>query len=253
MRMLFFLLLALATWAELPGPAERLRLQAQERSRWWSDASALRPDFVPTQDGQSFFAVWKTVPQPRYWIVSLHGSNGYASDDLAVWAPHLSDRQVGLICLQWWLGRDDLYLPPARISQEVSAVLRTLKVPPGRVLLHAFSRGSANSYALAALDTRRYFGLIVASSGGFNPDYPPNQLLSRGRPLQGTRWITVAGAADPHPERDGLPAMRRTADWLREQGAEVLLTIEDPRGGHGAFHRNADNARKVLDRFEQLL
>jgi len=129
-------------------------------------------------------------------------------------------------------------------------------VQSGTVMLHGFSRGSANSYAVAALDAgrgKRYFSLAVASSGGVNLDYPPTRAILAGafgdHPLRGTRWITVAGARDPEPDRSGIPGMKRTTAWLREQGATVIETIEDPAEGHGALQRNPKNVRRVLDLF----
>jgi hypothetical protein len=105
-----------------------------------------------------------------------------------------------------------------------------------------------------ALDAGRgqyYFSLAVASSGGVGHDYPPTRAILDGdyglRPLQGTRWVTAAGARDPNPDRDGLPGMKRTAAWLKEQGATVVESIEDPKEGHGALKRNAKNVGHVLD------
>ena len=120
----------------------------------------------------------------------------------------------------------------------------------------ALLRGAANSYAVAAIDAgssgRHYFSLTVASSGGVGLDYPPTRAILNGdygrSPLQGTRWITAAGARDPNPDRDGVAGMRRAAAWLQEQGATVLAAIEDPIEGHGALQRNG-NARRVLDVF----
>jgi hypothetical protein len=43
--------------------------------------------------------------------------------------------------------------------------------------------------------------------------------------------------------------MKRAAAWLKEQGATVVATIEDPDEGHGALQLNAKNARRVLDLF----
>ena len=63
------------------------------------------------------------------------------------------------------------------------------------------------------------------------------------------RWITVSGKRDSHPDRDGIAGMKRTADWLKEQGAVVIESIEDPDEGHGALMRNPKNARRVLDSF----
>lgn len=259
--LLSFTLIALpssAAQTQLTGHAGELYRQAQG-GRWFTDAAKLKPDILPTSDGQSFLVVWKATKSPKRWIVSLHGTQGFATDDLAIWHPHLKDRDVGLVCLQWWLGAADAlsaYYTPAQIYHEIDIALQELGVKPGAAMLHGFSRGSANSYAVAALDAdrgRRYFWLAVASSGGVALDYPPTRAILNGtygeRPLKGTRWITSAGLRDPHPDRDGVPGMKRTAAWLKEQGATVVDTIEDPDEGHGALQRNAKNARRVLDLF----
>lgn len=121
-------------------------------------------------------------------------------------------------------------------------------------MFHGFSRGSANSYAIAALDNgrgKKYFALNVASSGGVALDYPPTRAILNSaygdHPLRGTRWVTAAGAKDS--ERDGIAAMRRTAAWLKEQGANVEFSIEDPNLGHGALVLNPANAKRLLDLF----
>lgn len=251
---------ALATnRAALAGQAAEVYRRAQGGS-WFADAAKLKPDLLPTSDGRSFLAVWRAPGKaPKRWIVSLHGSRGFATDDLAVWHPHLKNRAVGLVCLQWWIGASDdtaSYYTPAEIYRETDTALRALGVPPGLAMLHGFSRGAANAYAVAAIDAgqgRRYFSLAVASSGGVGEDYPPTRAILAGaygdRPLRNTRWITAAGARDPNPERDGIPGMRRTAAWLKQQGALVIKTIEDPVEGHGALQRNPANARQVLDAF----
>jgi len=243
----------------LTGHGAEVYRQAQS-GRWYADASKLNPDILPTSDGQSFIVVWKASEKaPKRWIVSLHGTHGFATDDLAIWYPHLKDRDVGVVCVQWWIGADDStksYYAPLQIYREIDIALQKLGIQPGTVMLHGFSRGSANSYAIAAIDAGRgkhYFSLDVASSGGVGLDYPPTRALLAGafgdHPLQGTRWITVAGARDSNPDRDGVPGMKRTAAWLREQRATVIESIEDPNEGHGALQRNANNARHVLDLF----
>lgn len=243
----------------LTGPAADLYRQAQS-GRWFADAAKLNPDIFPTSDGRSFMVVWKAAEkEPTRWIVSLHGTRGFATDDLAIWYPHLKDRDVGLVAVQWWIGPDDTpksYYAPMQINREIDIALQKRGVRPGTVMLHGFSRGSANSYAVAALDAgrgKRYFSLAVASSGGVSLDYPPTRAILAGafgdHPLRSTRWITVAGAHDPEPDRSGIPGMKRTAAWLREQGATVIEAIEDPAEGHGALQRNPKNARRVLDLF----
>ncbi len=257
LRLLLLLLLTRSVLAQesLTGPAAALFGQAREQGRFYAGAERLRPELRPTSDGRSFVAIWRAKPKPKRWIVSLHGAGhparGFATDDLALWAPCLKDRDVGLICLQWWLGtgsaRSDFYTPE-QIERELEIVLEELGVRPGEAMLHGFSRGAANLYAVKGLDQRRYFRLVVASSGAMEPDYPPNRAIPAGA-LRGTRWITVAGARDPNPDRSGVSGMRRTARWLREQHACVVLEIEDPQAGHGALFLNPDNVRKVLDLF----
>lgn len=249
--------------SSLSGTAASLYRKAKDESRWFAKAEALHTEVRPTSDGMSFFVVWRASPAPAKWIVSLHGAGqpakGFATDDLAIWAPHLKDRNVGLVCLQWWLGQGDgieSFYTPVEINREIDRVLRDLHVKAGNVMLHGFSRGAANAYAVAALDAgrgRHNFSLIVASSGGYAADYPPNRGIVNGElgdhPLKGTRWITVARARDPNPQRDGIEGMRRTARWLKEQGAVVLESIEDPKFGHGALQLNPQNATHVLDIF----
>lgn len=248
---------------QLTGQAEKLYQQAMKTGRFAAESQKLNPDIQPTSDGASFFVVWKSVEDPKQWIVSLHGAGrpakGFATDDLAVWYPHLKNREVGIVCLQWWLGKGDTikdFYKPLAIYREIDRALQSLKVEPGKVMLHGFSRGSTNTYAVAAIDAgkgKHYFSLIVASSGGVSLDYPPNQALLRGeygdQPLKGTRWITVAGATDPNSDRAGLIGMQRTTSWLKEQGAIVVESIEDPKFGHGALHRNPENSKLVLDIF----
>ncbi|MBI3771968.1 MAG: hypothetical protein HY272_04630 [Gammaproteobacteria bacterium] len=243
----------------LHGPSEDVYRRAQS-GHWFAEAAKLNPDVLPTSDGQSFVVAWKAPgTNPKRWIVSLHGTRGFATDDLAIWYPTLKDRDVGLLSVQWWIGADDTprsYYAPLQIYREIDIALQKLGVQPGMAMLHGFSRGSANSYAVAAIDAGRgqhYFSLIVASSGGVATDFPPTRAILTGafgdHPLRGTRWITAAGGRDPNPDRDGISAMRRTADWLVEQGATVIERIEDPAQGHGALQLNAANARHVLDVF----
>lgn len=251
----------LLTQNELSGQPAKIYEQAKA-GKWFSEASKLQPTCYPTTDGKSFFMVWKPAEHPAKWIVSLHGSHGFATDDLAIWHSQLEARKVGLICLQWWMGSGDStsdYYTPEQSYREIQNLLRKLDIPKGKVMLHGFSRGAANSYAIMALDAgtgSHYFSLAVASSGGVGVNYPPNKAIQNGsygdQPLKGTKWITCAGATDPNPDRDGITGMRKAGQWLKEQSATVLEQIEDPTEGHGALQRNPKNARHVLDSFLAL-
>lgn len=48
---------------------------------------------------------------------------------------------------------------------------------------------------------------------------------------------------------DGCPGMRRSGQWLKEQGAILLDAIEDPQSGHGALQLNPRNSARLLELF----
>lgn len=252
-------LAASADAQSLPPAAQRLYDQARSQ-RLFADAERLAPTTLPTSDGRSFTVAWRPPGGTDRWVVSLHGSGGYAMVDLAIWHRFLASRGVGYLGLQWWHGRGDApesYDPPEAIYRELDLAARAIGIARGGALLHGFSRGSANLYAVAALDAtrgQRLFSMAVANAGSAALDYPPTRGVTEGRfgprPLSGTRWVTVCGERDPHPDRDGCPAMRRTGRWLAEQGAEILAAIEDPQGDHGVFHTHPRHVERVLDLFQ---
>lgn len=244
------------TWPK--GSLGLLKLAQQDDS--YADAKKLNPSYYPTSDGKSFLTVW--VPaggKPARWIVSLTGKHGLATKDLLIWSRYLQGKDIGLITLQWWMGTGDgprSYYTPEASYREIDVLLRKLRIEPGKIMLHGFSRGSANIYAVAALDRtvgRHYFSLFVANAGGASPDYPPTAKIDKGvygkKPFDGTNWVTSCGDKDPNPDRDGCQGMRQTAEWLKGLGANVVLAIEDPKGGHGALHLNPDNVARLLDLF----
>lgn len=258
------ILFSMLAVAGMGATAEPLSAQAQQLFERATQSARLSTgtEVIPTRDGRSFFLV--SEPQalkgkPHKWIVSLHGSNGFATRDLEIWSPYLKGRDLGIISLQWWFGNGAQtgdYYSPFDIYRELDLLMRRMDIKPGDAMLQGFSRGSANLYAVAALDRnkgQRYFSLFVANAGGAALDYPPTRSVDAGRfggmPYQGTRWITSCGARDPNPDRDGCPAMQRTGEWLKKLGGEVAFAIEDGSSGHGAFHLNPQNANLALDWF----
>ncbi len=220
-----------------------------------------------TQDGKSFYVLW--LPEgvnpanPPPMIVTLHGHGSWAFDEFYLWHQAAKDRGYGILAIQWWLGEGESfqdYLAPQEIYRVIDQVLLREHARSGTVLFHGFSRGSANSYAVAALDRaagKDYFTLIVANAGKFELDFPPNRDIEQGRfgqkPLQGTHWVTFAGGRDPYPEKTGIYGMREAAEWIRKYGGVVDSVIEDYNGGHGGFHQNPDNMRSTLRIFEERL
>jgi len=219
-----------------------------------------------TSDGKSYYILW--LPEGSNFdnlppmVVTMHGHDGYAFEDFYVWHHFLKERGYGLLAIQWWLGKGEAindYLFPNEIYRVIDETFRTLRVKPGRALLHGFSRGSANIYAVAAIDRsakNNYFALFIANAGKASLDYPPTREIEQGRfgnkPFTGSHWVTFAGGKDPNPDRAGVLGMRETADWIRSYGGSVDLAIEDPDAGHGGFHQNPKNTNAALDIFEKL-
>ena len=205
LTILFACIITSTAYAEEPsltGRAADLYREAKT-TKWFTSISKVKFDLLPTSNGDSFLVVWKPVKAPKRWLVSLHGSGGYATDDFAIWHQYLKSKDIGIMCLQWWHGTGNGtsdYDSPTTIYREIDIAARKLGIQPGTAMLHGFSRGSANVFAVAALDHGRggnYFTLHVASSGGVQESYPPTRALLNGeygqRPLQDTRWITAAG------------------------------------------------------------
>ena len=122
--------------ATLSGEAKRLYDLASQGQKN-NDAMSLGAEVVSTQDGRSFFMVWEPQAikgKPHKWIVSLHGSNGFATKDLEIWSPYLKDRNLGIISLQWWFGGGEKtqdYYSPFDLYREIDLLMRRMGIKPG--------------------------------------------------------------------------------------------------------------------------
>ncbi|MDO8736162.1 MAG: hypothetical protein Q7K29_03665 [Thermoleophilia bacterium] len=229
-------------------------------------AVAQGAQFVPTSDGRSFYVLWTpkdfASASLRPMIVTLHGHGSWALDEFYLWQPYAEQRGYGIIALQWWFGGGEAvsdYYAPDEISDIFEKELTNQKIEPGKALFHGFSRGSANSYVVTALDREgsRFFGLTISNSGGMVSNYPPNIEIINGRfgaaPFSGAHWVMYCGEKDQNPARDGCSAMQAARETVTGLGATVDLFIDDPAGGHGGFHRNPANVNQALDVFDQLI
>jgi predicted esterase len=265
MRRLLPLLPALfAGWVFAQGPAmpardtDELLARAAANSRRMPEAQRLGARVERTRDGRSFALIWQPTTQPAGWIVTLHGTGSWAHDEIVLWQPFAQKRQLGIIALQWWFGGGQMaadYYAPPEMRREIETLMAQVDARPENTLLHGFSRGSANLYALAAMDSRTprpLFRHVVANAGGMAPDFPMNREIENGRfgatPFANTRWWLYCGAGDPNPDRDGCPAMRRSQKWLQDKGAKAELS-EDVGGNHGGFHLRGQNVERALDWF----
>ncbi|MFZ5477634.1 MAG: hypothetical protein ACOZNI_12730 [Myxococcota bacterium] len=242
---------AAAPAAGMSALVDKAKARAPEAVRF-AAAKGVAP--VPIESGRSFALSWSPRPGAPV-LVSLHGHEGLAHEELKVWAPHAEARGFALFAPQWWVGAGDDtgdYLNPRELYRSIDQALTASGATRGRVALHGFSRGSAVTYAVAAMDgaNAKWFGFVVANAGGAAMDFPPTAEVDRGvhgvRPYAGQRWVLFCGGKDPDPEINGCPAMRRTKAWVTGKGAKVEALIEDPEGDHGAFMRRERNVEKAL-------
>ncbi|MBI4313578.1 MAG: hypothetical protein HY594_02055, partial [Candidatus Omnitrophica bacterium] len=156
-------------------------------------------------------------------------------------------------------GAEDYY-SPRELYPIIEKILRQRGTPKETALLHGFSRGASQVYALTASDQftgNEFFALTLANAGGATPDYPPNVEIDGGRfgpaPFSNTRWVLFCGGKDPNPLRDGCEAMHSTRQWVQKLGGIVELLMEDPEAGHGGFHRDPRHVAEAIEVFERLL
>src|SRR3989338_7580457 len=114
-----------------------------------------------TSDGKSYYVLWfpegSGSDNLSPMVATIHGHDGCAFVDFYVWHHFLKERGYGFLAVQWWLGEGEGikdYLAPDEIYRAIDEVFTKLQVKPGTALLHGFSRGSANIYAVAAMDRR---------------------------------------------------------------------------------------------------
>jgi hypothetical protein len=223
-------------------------------------ALANNAEIRATPDNKAFTIWWQpSAGVPNGVIVGLHGHATFATDDFYAWQSYAKDRGYAILALQWWFGGGEAasdYYQPSEIYPILAHILAEKGVRPGTALLQGYSRGSANSYAVTALDTasgNRFFGSTLSISGGAAADFTPNQQIAAGvfgpLPFTGVNWILYCAELDPTPTRDGCPGMTASKNWVSQYGATVKLLIDDPTGDHSGFMTNSANVNQALDQF----
>jgi predicted esterase len=193
-------------------------------------------------------AVESTSPaRPAETIVTVHGHNDPAVRQYRHWLPYASRHHLGLVAVEWqtrW-GRDAQFLDSQSTYDMIRRAVKREGTAPGHVLLHGFSQGSHESFALTAIDRAgpRLFAMTLAESGG------DGEARGRDPAFAGTRWDIYCAGHDPWPQLSGCPAMRRARALLAASGATVNRFIVDPPAHHGGLLKNPRDVELALSDF----
>jgi predicted esterase len=180
-------------------------------------------------------------------IATVHGHNDSAFRQYRNWQPYAARHHLGLVAVEWqtrW-GRDAQFLDTRSTYDMIRRAVRREGTTPGRVLLHGFSQGSHESFALTALDRAgpRLFAMTLAESGG-DGEAPIHEPA-----FAGTRWDLYCAGKDPWPQLSGCPAMRRAQTLLTRSGATVTRLMLDPPAHHGGLVKNQRDVELALSDF----
>ncbi len=209
------------------------------------------PEKITSADGKSYFVYGAPVGQnnksPKKIIISLPGHGTTAEDGYKAWDGHLTDTGFALAEFNWWRGGGEKksdYYDPFSVVMQVRAFLDTQDYDKDDiVVLHGFSRGSANTYAVIAQDrvqTGAVFDAVISNAGKYQSDFPLDEPELSDQKMtevfSGMPWVLACGGLDENPNRDGCPGMQETQIFLTNHKARVLGLLTDPNAGHGAFH-----------------
>jgi len=243
-----------------------LLLKAQtESAKHYEFAINHHVKILPTPDGKSFSLVWypkKKAVGHLPMLVTLHGENRWAFDEFFFWQPYAETYGFGIVAVQWRFsgsGKKRDFYKPQEIYQFVDNILRSEKVRAGNVLLHGIGRGSANVFALTALDriqSNYFFRSIIANAGG-HKSLRFNFQIAGGRfgkdIFFGSHWIFFCGGYDKNPSRDGCPAIQSAQAWVHRFGGQTDLFVKDPHGYHDLLYKSPKDVVKAIRMFMDRL
>ena len=209
------------------------------------------PSQVASSDGKTYFVYGAPAGQNnksiKKIIISLPGHGTTADDGYKAWHDHIVGGEYAVAEFNWWRGTGEKttdYYKPAEIIPQVEMFLSAQGYKDSdTVILHGFSRGSANTYAVIFQDRLKkpyIFDAVISNAGKYQSDFPLADKVPTDSEITknftGVPWVLACGGLDPNPDRDGCPGMEETQAFLSEHGANVLGLVTDPSQGHGAFH-----------------
>jgi len=220
------------------------------------------PSKISTKIGNQYFYYGSPKGQnnasPKKILITIHGTEGSAEKDYEIWKPYIKETSFALASLNWWDGNGDKttdYSTPEVMSSQIQDFLSSQNYTKNDIVVfEGFSRGSANSYSVAAFDrasTNPLIDVVVSSSGGLQEDYfnlTTKEISSKiqSNIFSGIYWILACGGKDSNPTRDGCGAMEASKKFVSDKGASILGILSDSNSGHGALTTSSTNLPKQM-------
>ena len=187
---------------------------------------------------------WESVTD-RKIIVSLHGTGGCAEWMLNHWyQTSTAEHAWALVALQYYDRQSKQYDDDAVIYQNLQTLWADLQshcpVAGSALFYHGFSRGSAQSFAVAIRDraSEQLFAAFIADSGCAGLNYP----TLRDAPadaLAGARFWMWCGENDVSTvDHDRMTCDVMQEDmrpYVEEHGGGVDALIQEEGAAHGMF------------------
>lgn len=197
-------------------------------------------------------SAWFTSPN-RTLIVDLHGTGGYPEAEFNDFRSYLQQRNWGFLGISYlYNANNDAgdYDTPVPILARINAALDEMRAACGsNITLHlmGFSRGSANTYAIAMLDRQAEGKIngVIANAGAWPPDagpLPPELLAVNGNPMamKDTRMWGWCGLNDMTHGYPMCDEMTTALKWVQDHGGTVApgTPFVSPDAGHTDFKNN---------------
>lgn len=215
------------------------------------------PEKITTGGGSQYFYYGAPAGQSnatlKRILIILHGTEGSAERDYEIWKPFVASTDYALASLNWWDGSGDTtadYSSPTDVNSQINDFLTSQGYTKNDIVVYeGFSRASANSFSVVALDRASSNPMIdfaVSSSGGvetnyFNSTTSSISTTAKAKIFSGVYWIMACGDLDENPARDGCQSAETASTFVTGKGATVLGILSDPNGGHGALTTSSLN------------
>lgn len=229
---------------------------------------------IDLPEEESFAVLWT----PADWtsgriMVALHGTGGTGYEEAGDELPLAKKHGYMVVAVQWFNREKRKFYSAEQVYRIIDRALRHVaarhKVDLTRVGLIGFSRGAAVSYEVAYLDlqSKKYFSLVIAHSGGIARDlvvaplenHEPDPFLRKltsgelgKKALEGSRFFLYSGDRDVTREMNMSENVAYAREVITRLGGKVVEYVRDPEGEHMGYRRNPSVSDKAMKHFLSL-